>query len=474
MLWVCLHLPYLPLETLARADPSKAALAIATLGTRPRIVAANGAARDQGIGTGMSVSTALALAPGLIVQPRNPPSELRTLEEIAQWASQFSPMLSLPCADAVLLEVGAGLALFDGLEMLLTTIRAGLLALGFTATVSAAPTPTAALMLARADQARTIITAKLLARELRTLPVDTIVYSESALETLADLGIHHVGALMQLPRDGLARRFGQTLVDTLDRALGRLPDPQMPFITPERFTSRLELPAPAHEVHALLFGAKRLISSLVGWLAGRGLGVMRLRVELHHEDNAASVLVLNLSTPSRDPAHLAVLLRARLERIDLPEQVEAISLAADETAALAAHSCSLFPGSEALEDSELCERLAARLGDDAVCTLRPYQDHRPEYAWRAGQHPAKACELTPPAPRPLWLLPEPQPLNEFLRQTHPRVVLMDGPERIECGWWEGRDVRRDYFVARVRGGQTLWVFKHPSRGDGWHVHGIFS
>jgi protein ImuB len=49
---------------------------------------------------------------------------------------------------------------------------------------------------------------------------------------------------------------------------------------------------------------------------------------------------------------------------------------------------------------------------------------------------------------------------------------MDGPERIESGWWEGRDVRRDYFVARAPGGQTLWVFSEP-RG-GWHVHGIFS
>ena len=54
---------------------------------------------------------------------------------------------------------------------------------------------------------------------------------------------------------------------------------------------------------------------------------------------------------------------------------------------------------------------------------------------------------------------------------------MDGPERIESGWWEGRDVRRDYFVARTQEtGQTLWIFTEARSGgaSGWYVHGIFS
>jgi protein ImuB len=53
------------------------------------------------------------------------------------------------------------------------------------------------------------------------------------------------------------------------------------------------------------------------------------------------------------------------------------------------------------------------------------------------------------------------------------VVLLDGPERIESGWWEGRDVRRDYFVARVQDGRTLWIFNPPDGGQ-WYVHGIFA
>src|SRR5262245_26985986 len=207
-LWVCLHFPALPLETLSRADSGTAALAIATGSTRPRIVAANPSARSQGITVGMSVSAALALVPGLIVQPRSPCMEAQSLNEIALWALQFSPLLSLPSADAVLLEVGAGLSLFDGLDALLENLRAGLEKLGFTAAISTAPTPTAALMLARADQPHPITDVWLLDQELACLSVNTLVSDENMLATFADLGVDRVGDLLQLPRDGLARRFG--------------------------------------------------------------------------------------------------------------------------------------------------------------------------------------------------------------------------------------------------------------------------
>jgi protein ImuB len=133
----------------------------------------------------------------------------------------------------------------------------------------------------------------------------------------------------------------------------------------------------------------------------------------------------------------------------------------------------LFPAKEPAAEAELWERLCARLGDEAVCALHPCADHRPEHAWRADKRPAAHAASPPPAARPLWLLPEPQALTSFLPNAQSPVVLLDGPERIESGWWEGRDVRRDYFVARVQDGQTLWIFSEPDGGQ-WYVHGIFA
>jgi protein ImuB len=485
MLWACLHFPSLALETIARGDPGRVPLAIAAGETRPRVIARNAAAGRAGVRPGMAVAAALALAPGLEVHPRRPAAEAQALREIAQWALQFSPTLSIEGDAALLIEIGTGLKLFGGLEALLDAIRLQLPALGFSATLAAAPTPGAALMLARAGHAQALTERALLCEQLAPLPIAVTGCDEDSAQMLADLGVHTLGALLALPRDGLVRRFGQPLLATLDRALGRIPDPRPPFIAPEQFRARIELPAPAWEVEALLFAFKRLVAGASGWLRGRGLGAMRLRLELVHEACPPSALTLNLSTPSRDATHLGALVRERLERTQLPDRVEAITLSTETTAALSAQDRSLFPAIEPAEEAQLIERLCARLGDEAVCAVRPRADHRPEMAWRAARPAASSPGLMPPGPRPLWLLDEPQPLRQFLRATQGMitgpspvvapVVLMDGPERIESGWWEGRDVRRDYFVARAQSGQTLWIFNQPGGDEAdWHVHGIFS
>ena len=56
-------------------------------------------------------------------------------------------------------------------------------------------------------------------------------------------------------------------------------------------------------------------------------------------------------------------------------------------------------------------------------------------------------------------------------------MLRDGPERIESGWWDGADVRRDYFVADTPDGATAWIYRDHRYGvdDGeWFLHGLFA
>ena len=81
----------------------------------------------------------------------------------------------------------------------------------------------------------------------------------------------------------------------------------------------------------------------------------------------------------------------------------------------------------------------------------------------------------PVAPRPLWLLGEPQPLAALLERQP--WVLREGPERIESGWWDGRDVRRDYYVAENPNGEIVWIYRDHRYGtdDGeWFLHGVFA
>ncbi|MCG7874113.1 MAG: hypothetical protein JAZ11_18705 [Candidatus Thiodiazotropha lotti] len=45
-------------------------------------------------------------------------------------------------------------------------------------------------------------------------------------------------------------------------------------------------------------------------------------------------------------------------------------------------------------------------------------------------------------------------------------------ERIEGGWWDGFDIRRDYYQARDRHGRRLWLFRNLQDGA-WYLQGLF-
>jgi protein ImuB len=125
--------------------------------------------------------------------------------------------------------------------------------------------------------------------------------------------------------------------------------------------------------------------------------------------------------------------------------------------------------------------LRGRLGADAVHGIVPVAEHRPEFAWsrsdaRAATASARAeGPLSPSArQRPLWLLPIPLPLgsNEAHRYYRGSVALGSNAERIESGWWDGRDACRDYYAASSSGGQRLWIYRDRRSLD-WHLHGLF-
>ena len=64
--------------------------------------------------------------------------------------------------------------------------------------------------------------------------------------------------------------------------------------------------------------------------------------------------------------------------------------------------------------------------------------------------------------------------NLFSKEGDPlEGALVTGPERIETGWWDGHDVRRDYYVALSRAGVRLWIFRERPPGQRWFLHGVF-
>ena len=497
MLWACLLLPSLSLDVFARSlTPADAArpFAVTTGGHYPHIVAANAAALDAAITSKQLVSASLVLAPGIVLRDRDLELERAALAGVATWATQFTPAVSLAPPDAVLAEIGSSLRLFGGLKRLAIELARGAHDLGYSTRLSLAPTPLAALLFARAECSVTAIRKSMLNEALAPLPLAHLDVAPDALATLAAAGVTTFGQACALPRAGLARRIGTDFVATLDRARGLAPDPRAPFVPPPRYQGRLDLPAPAANVDALTFATNRLVHELAGWLAGRGLGILEMSLTLAHERYVgvktgvpATIVRFALAAPAREPSHLLAVLRERLARVTLPASVESIALASEVTAAFASHNLGLLPGDEATVTVPLVDRLRARLGEDAVTLVTSRAEHRPERAStdllrlspRSREtiaHAAKTSRVSDSfPPRPIWLLSEPAPLGQVL-EAEP-WVLCDGPERIESGWWDGADVRRDYFVAESPRGETVWVYRDHRYGidDGeWFLQGLFA
>ena len=373
-----------------------------------------------------------------------------SLEPIAAWACQFTPKVSLEPPQALLAEVQGSLRYFGGLGSLLGKIQAGTAELGFEAALATAATPRAALWIARGG-----------GRRLEKLPVEVTGFDT---EFLRSLGISKIGELLRLPREGLARRCGQALLDDLDRALGAVDEPRAFFAPPPRFAARLALPAGVTHAEALLFPARRLLAQLEGLLAARHEGIRSFCFTLFPE---LKEIRIGLASATRDAKRMADSLRERLASAVLAQPVEAVALEAADFAPLGGRTAGMF--GDAAEEAEgwaqLIERLQARLGAGAVHGLTTCPDHRPEYAWRrVAPGEWEPREFRQPGPRPAWLV-EPR------RLVAAELELLAGPERIECGWWDGDDARRDYFIARLKAASLGWIYREHGE---WYLHGLFA
>lgn len=422
----------------------------------------------------MPVAAARALVQQLIVHPRDRRAEHKALHSLAAWAYQFSSQVSLypPCV--VLLEVQGSLALFGGYAALLERIRTGLDALGYSTQIAGAPTPLAAYSLACCNREQHIERLADLASVLAPLPLSVLDWEQALLDRLDGMGVRRLGDVLRLPRDGLARRLGPGSLLYLDRLLGRCADPLVLYQPPTRFRHRLQLPVEVEQAGALLFALQRLVLELCGWLQGQGAALQEFEIRLWHRHQQYTRLTIGVHEKSRDAAQFIVLLRERLERLELAQAVLEVELRADQLLELDAQSLDLFDTRAHKPQVDLLDRLRARLGADAVRGLSAVAEHRPEYAWCYSE-PGHSEQCIDDRERPLWLLPVPRQLRTDNNWPclQGRLELQPSRERIESGWWDERDIARDYFIARSASGSCYWIYRELTGERRWFLQGVF-
>jgi protein ImuB len=479
MLWLCITLPQLPLEALQCERSERPTVVTVLEGSVRSVVCCNPAAERVGLKPAMNFTTVLAILPEVIALERRLSAEQAALERLATWAYQFSgsvilgeifPDVQRARTTALWLEIGASLRLFGGFRKLIEQLETELRELSYSYQLGIAPTLEGAALLARAGVRVAITTLEALRARVDSIPVSRLNLEPWIPEQLHTVGVRTVGLLLGLPRDGVAKRFGPELCDYLDRLVGTAPDPRPTYRLPPRYRARFELEAEVHSTEALLFPLRRMLREFVGFLRARDTAVQHFTLRFVHRDAVVTTLHVGLSMPDRSSDRFLALARERLEHTALPAASVALELSADEFVTPTGLHVDLLSGATdpGEELHHTMDRIVARLGEAQVHGVKAIAEHRPERSWATAdpqeQHRGQHLQFPD---RPLWLLPEPRPIQLS------GMPVLSGAERIESGWWDGGDVRRDYFIARTQQGAALWIFKDLNDGS-WHLHGFWS
>ncbi len=451
-----------------------------------------------------NISTEPALASAELAANKAPSfkalSDEALLLSLAHWAYQFTPSVCLHRPrglnqSGIFLEVAPSLRLFGGLSALCTRLLEGLETLGYPLSYGVSLTASSAWWLAKypSTQQIRITERSALQSLLPSLPVSVLDQAHPHLKTLESCGIRSIGELLQLPRDGIARRFGPAVLTEIDQAFAWKPEVHVWVEPPPVFQMQREMPFHTTHIAGLLRCAEQLLIPLCLWLQGRRAATRRLQWRFKHSHDFASERSVRSAEPQNNVQAWLQLLQDELTRQPLTKEACDIALNVTELEADINNTGSLFPGQQEQAQAwgQLLNRLQARLGAERTQCIASQADARPEKA-----HRQTALELSAPQttrkytentvlrnplrlPRPLWLLEKPSRLR--LEKNMPcqqgKLCLLAGPERIQFGWWDGSATVRDYFIAQDIDQSQLWVYREiepETQRLRWYLQGLFA
>lgn len=503
--------PFLPTDRLRRRPgfgvPSDAPFAlIEKVGGALRLLAVDRKGREEGLVPGLTLADARARTPGLAAMPADTRADAEFLKALAEACDRFSPAVALDPPDGLLLDVTGCAHLFGGEAALQGEVMAHLRRFGAEVRIALAGTPDGARALARfAD--RTLGQPEDEAACLRQLPVAALGVDAGTIQALLRAGLRTIADLDDRPSTILASRFGETLIRSLGRTLGR---------EDRRITTLRPLPAcraerrfaePLMQRDGLEMVLDHLVVEVARQLEARGAGGRVFVASFFRSDGATRRVAVETGRAIRDAGALRRLCRERLDALADPLDpgfgFDGLRLAVPVIEPLEMTQID-FGGGAALDDAlgNLLDRLAARFGRDRVQRFVPRDTHDPDREARRVpaldvariSHPARWPEAEPGEPplRPILWFDPPQPIDVMAevpdgpparfrrRRVLHDVALAEGPERIAPEWWRQGSERgtRDYYRVEDTEGRRFWVFRRGLYGETecprWFLHGLFS
>jgi protein ImuB len=452
-----------------------------------RLAAVNPSARSFGLTVGQRLADARAALPELSTELHEPEQDMASLLGLCRWLERYSPQVAPDAPDGMLLDIAGIPHLFGGESRMLEDMRARLKAYGYSARITAAATIGAAWALARYGSRED---------EIEALPIEALRINPQSATLLRRLGLKTVGALRNVPRASLARRFhGETIPENvllrLDEMMGVRQEPLIPLNPLPAFSAHRALAEPliSHEgLESLLTGLCRLLAHD---LERAGHGAVRLMLKLYRTDGFRVTIPAGLTAPSHDAFHLFRLIRPKLEGIDAGFGIDAMTLDARETVAMAPTQLGLVGNDQDQAFDQLNDRVLNRQ-EAGMVHLTAMESHVPERAERKVPASAGRVSKGRGLPRPLLILeraepaaviaavPDGPPMRFTWRRVTRRVIKSDGPERVTPEWWK-LDIGerpRDYYMIEDEDGRRYWLYReglYGEPGEGqprWFVHGL--
>ncbi len=471
---------------------------LAATGTHgPVVHAVNAAGVARGIVAGARVVDVQAIHPDLHVEQADIEGDRALLERLAIWARRWCPW-TVAEDDGIVMDVRGAAHLFGGEAQMLHDMHTRFVMQGLGARLALAPTRGAAQMLARYGAQGVICGPHDVGEVLSPLPVAALRLPADTVRLLERLGLKTIGALENVPRVGLMRRFAglaavRNPLVLLDRALGRSADPLDAPVDAEHWMARVRMAEPVIDPVPWLEG---LAEDLAAQLAAAEQGARRLRLTIYRVDGEWRFRDVATASASRDAAHFVRLVAGKLEGIDPGFGFDMMTLEALRAEPLSLRQDRLDGQRDAGADvAALLDRLTAKLGPSKVTWDAWVQSHKPERVERrlpvlAGvaeapigltkERPLRMFE-PPEEITVLYAVPEGPPARFSWRRVAFLMTRFEGPERIAPEWWRDRSGTRlrDYYKVEVTDGRRFWLFRDGIVGDArggdprWFVHGVF-
>ncbi|AOT09314.1 Y-family DNA polymerase [Pseudoalteromonas luteoviolacea] len=470
MLWLYLHFPQLQLDGLLAQDALMPPTIIVS-SKKHVVVQLNDAARQLGINIGMGLGTAAAMNTSLSVYEFKERNEQQRIQELAQCLYLDTAEIHISAPNGLLLKVSNMLPLHPNLAHYWKVIQTRLMSQQVYYHFGLGYSPLAAQLLAQAAFDKIDEDKATLSAEVGKLPIGSLAFSERRKQQLQRVGVKTVQSLLDIPLVELGKRFDTELVHYVGRLQGKLHHPVEFYQPPQIFQRDITLLFELENLSYLTKPLYKLLQQLEEFLKSRDKLTHEIALTLVQRDTEAIVLKVGSSQGEYRAQKWQDLCHLVLERTQLSAPLQAITLRVDKFCEPSNHNDDLF--SEpigTMSRADLLSVLRAKLGEGAIHGIQTMPDARPEYATNHCE-PRLQCskpsvtEKSAPLLRPNFLLAQIQPL-------HNKVMLLQGPERISTGWWDGHEIERDYFIAQDEQFRRLWIFK--DRQQRWFIHGIFS